>query len=123
MAYIGTRMPALHNRILAAGKATFVGDVSLPGVSHMAVVRSTYAHDRIKEIDTSAAERLPGVISTVVGEEIRMNTNPIPTHGHVWGEKLLFLYAWGLHRFRFGGEPIAAVVAEDRYTANQAARL
>jgi carbon-monoxide dehydrogenase large subunit len=123
MAYIGTRMPALHNRILAAGKATFVGDVNLPGVSHMAVVRSTYAHARIKEIDTSAAERLPGVIATVVGEEIRKNTNPIPTHSPALGEKRILLYALAVDKVRYVGEPIAAVVAEDRYTANQAARL
>jgi carbon-monoxide dehydrogenase large subunit len=116
-------MPALHNRILAAGKATYVGDVNLPGVSHMAVVRSTYAHARIKEIDTSAAERLPGVIATVVGEEIRKNTNPIPTHSPALGEKRILLYALAVDKVRYVGEPIAAVVAEDRYTANQAARL
>ena len=123
MGYIGKSIPALNNRILAAGKGTFVGDIDLPGMCHMAMVRSPYAHARIKAIDTSAADRLPGVITTIVGEEVRQKTNPIPTHSPALGEKRIKLYALAVDKVRYVGEPVAAVVAEDRYTANQAARL
>src|SRR5271163_2724680 len=75
---IGSRVPALNSRALVAGHGIYVGDITLPGMLHMALVRSIYAHALVKSIDVSAAAALPGVVCVVTGEEIRRNTKPIP---------------------------------------------
>jgi len=75
---IGSRVPALNSRALVAGRGIYVGDITLPGMLHMALVRSMYAHALIKSIDTSSAEALAGVVCVVTGDEIRRNTKPIP---------------------------------------------
>ena len=123
MKYIGKGIPGKNNQILTAGKGTFVGDITLPGMCHLAVVRSPYAHARIKSIDTSAAEQVPGVITTITGEEIVRNTKPIPTHSSALGEKKFQFYALAIGKARYVGEPVAAVVAEDRFTAKRGAEL
>jgi aerobic carbon-monoxide dehydrogenase large subunit len=121
--YIGKGIIGKTNQVLTAGKGTFVGDITLPEMCHLSVVRSPYAHARIKSIDTKAAEQLPGVIATITGDEIVRNTNPIPTHSSALGEKKFELYALPIGKVRYVGEPVAAVVAEDRYTAKRAAEL
>lgn len=123
MSYIGRNVEGKTNRILAAGKGTYVGDLHLEGMCHLALVRSPYAHARIKSIDTSAAEALPGVLLTVSGEEIRAKTKPIPTHSPALGEKGTKIYALAVDKVLYAGEPVVGVVAEDRFTANQAAKL
>ena len=122
MKYIGKGIPGKTNQVLAAGKGTFVGDISMPGMCHLAVVRSPYAHARIKSIDTSAADRLPGVITTITGEEIVRKTKPIPTHSSALGEKKFLIYALAVDKARYVGEPVAAVVAEDRFIAKRSGR-
>ncbi len=81
MKYIGTSVQALPNRQLAAGKGTFVDDVYLDGMLHMAVSRSPYAHARIRSIDTQGAEAVPGVVYVITGKEVKENNEP--DHGGV----------------------------------------
>jgi aerobic carbon-monoxide dehydrogenase large subunit len=121
--FIGAGIPGKTNRLLVAGKGTYVADIDLPGTLHMAVVRSPYAHARVRAIDTRAADAHPGVAATIVGEEIRQHTRPIPTHSPALGEKPCPIYALAIDTVRYAGEPVAAVVATDRYTAIQAAQL
>src|SRR5258706_15513468 len=52
------------------GQGRYVDDIKLPGMLHMAIVRSPYAHARITGIDTSAAKQLPGVTAVLIGGEI-----------------------------------------------------
>ena len=56
---------------LVSGSSTYVDDVVLPGMLHMAVTRSIYAHARIKRIDISKAQKLAGVHTIVTGDEVR----------------------------------------------------
>jgi aerobic carbon-monoxide dehydrogenase large subunit len=121
--YIGKGITGKTNQILTAGKGIFVGDITLPGMCHLAVVRSSYAHARIKSIDTKAADQFPGVVATIIGDEIIRNTKPIPTHSPALGEKKFELYALAIGKVRYSGDPVAAVVAEDRFTAKHAAEL
>jgi carbon-monoxide dehydrogenase large subunit len=112
----------MTNAQLAAGKGTFVGDIFLPGMTYMAVLRSPFAHARIRSIDTSAAEAMPGVVGVITGAEIVENTEPIPSS---WdpkemGAKEVKWYALCRDRVRFVGEAVAAVVAEDKLTAYEA---
>src|SRR5262245_7288733 len=125
MSTIGQPMTGLTNRQLVAGRGTFVDDVVLPNTAHAAVLRSPYAHALIRSIDTSAAEAVPGVLCVVTGDEIRERTNAIP---EAWdpsevGAKSIRWYALCPERVRFVGEAVACVVAEDRWTAREAADL
>src|SRR5258708_29924645 len=91
--FVGAGIPMKTNRLLVAGKGTYVADIDLPGTLHMAVVRSPYAHAHLRSIDTRAADAHPGVVATIVGEEVRQHTRPIPTHSPALGEKPCAIYA------------------------------
>ncbi len=125
MTYVGQGVLGLTNRQLAAGKGTFVADVTLPNMAHLAVVRTPHAHARIRGIDTKAAEAVPGVVCVVTGPEILANTDPIPPAYDTTAmfAKQIETYALAIKKVRYVGEPVAAVVAEDRYTAARAAAL
>ena len=120
--YIGQRQPGLTSRRLAAGHGTYVGDIELPDMLAMAVLRSPHASARIASVDTARAAALPGVRYVVTGAEIHERTHPIPegwdtstinANGVSW-------YALCLDRVRYVGEAVAAVVADDRWTAQLA---
>jgi carbon-monoxide dehydrogenase large subunit len=121
--YIGTGMTSLTNRQLAAGKGTFVADYKPEGMLHMAVLRSPYASARIRGIDTKAAEQMPGVVYVITGQEVAANMNPIfeAYDTAAMGAKGVKWYALVPERVRFVGEAVAAVVAEDKWTARAAA--
>ncbi len=121
--FIGAGIPGKTNRLLVAGKGVYVADIELPDMLHMAVVRSPYAHARIRGIDTNGARGVPDVVATIVGDEIREHTHPIPTHSPALGEKPCPIYALAIDVVRYVGEPVAAVVATDRFTAIRAAQL
>src|SRR5690348_3697730 len=78
MGYVGQRITGLRNRQLVAGKGTFVADIDLPGMAYMAVLRSPFAHARIRSVDTTAALELPGVLAVVTGADVAAETDPIP---------------------------------------------
>src|SRR6266498_2301699 len=69
--HVGASYAGLTNVELALGNGTFVSDVELPGMAHVAILRSPHAHARITSIDTSAAEALEGVLYVMTGEEAR----------------------------------------------------
>lgn len=125
MTFVGQRVPGLTNRQLAAGRGTFVGDIELPQMAYVAILRSPYPHARIRAIDTSEATAHPGVIYVITGDEVVENMNPIPGS---WdpasmGAKEVKWYSLCHDRARFVGEAVAAVVAEDRSTAFEALSL
>jgi len=125
MKYIGEDIGALPSRQLVAGKGQYVGDLQLDGLLHMAVLRSPYAHARIKSVDTKAAEQVPGVVYVITGKEVKENMQPIVEayDTAAMGAKGVKWYALCPERVRFVGEAVAAVVAEDKYTARKAADL
>jgi aerobic carbon-monoxide dehydrogenase large subunit len=122
--YVGRSIPGLTNTQLAAGKGTFVDDIQLPGMAYMAVLRSPYAHARIRSVDTTKAGQLPGVLYAISGEEIQAHTNPIPENydPRPMGAKQVKWYALCPDRARFVGEAVAAVVARDKFTAYEAVK-
>ncbi len=125
MKYVGGRFTGLTNRQLAAGHGTYVSDIQLPEMTYLAVLRSPHAHARIRGIDTGAAERLPGVVYVMTGQEARAQMKPIP---EAWktreiGAKGVDWYALAPERVRYVGEAVAAVVAEDKPTAYRALQL
>jgi aerobic carbon-monoxide dehydrogenase large subunit len=123
--HVGTRRTGLTNVELALGKGTFVSDVQLPDMAHAAVLRSPHAHARITSIDTAAAESLEGVLYVMTGREAEEAMRPIP---EAWdtkevGAKGVHWYPLTAGRVRYVGEAVAAVVAEDTYTAHMARDL
>ncbi len=64
------------------GKGTYVDDVKLPGMLYMDIVRSPYAHARIKRIDVSKARAMPGVIDVITGERVGQGQSRVDAHAH-----------------------------------------
>ena len=100
------------------GKGNYVDDVKMPGMTFGAMVRSPYAHARIKRIDTSRAVALPGVIAVITAEELK----PFKLH---WMPTLAgdvqAVLADG--KVSFQNQEVAFVIAEDRYIAADGAEL
>lgn len=100
------------------GKGNYVDDVNLPGMVYGQLVRSPYAHARIKSINTEKAKALPGVLAIITGEDLaKAGLAWMPT---LSGDKQMVL-ATG--KVLFQAQEVAFVVAEDRYTAADAAEL
>ncbi len=100
------------------GKGNYIDDVQLPGMVYGHMVRSPYAHARLKAIRTEEAKKLPGVLAVITGEDLaKANLAWMPTLFH---DKQMVL-ATG--KVLFQSQEVAFVVAEDRYTAADAADL
>ncbi|PYS15748.1 MAG: carbon monoxide dehydrogenase [Acidobacteria bacterium] len=121
--YVGQAMKRKEDPRLVSGTSTYVDDVVLPGMLHMAVTRSMHAHARIKRIDTSKAQKLPGVVAVVTGEEVAAHCGLIPCAASLPNMKRAQRHLLATNKVRFVGEPVAAVVAEDKYIARDAADL
>jgi carbon-monoxide dehydrogenase large subunit len=117
--WIGKDVPRLEDPKLLAGRATYVDDVSLPGMLEAAVLRSPIAHARIARIDTSRARSVPGVFAVITGEDARSLSNPVPA----FCAEPVVEYALAIDKVRYAGEAVAAVAAVDRYTAEDALGL
>jgi aerobic carbon-monoxide dehydrogenase large subunit len=100
------------------GKGNYVDDVRLPGMLHGAVLRSPFAHARIRNIDTSAAEAHPEVKAVITGETLEgLGLAWMPT---LSGDTQAVL---ATDKVRFQGQEVAFVVAEDHYSARDALQL
>jgi aerobic carbon-monoxide dehydrogenase large subunit len=83
----GRRIPSLTGLPLVAGRATFVNDLLLPGLTWIAFLRSPHPHARIRSIDPSPAEAIPGVVRVLTGADVLAALAPIPSGADVaaWG--------------------------------------
>jgi carbon-monoxide dehydrogenase large subunit len=100
------------------GKGNYVDDVRLPGMVYGQIVRSPYAHARIKKINIEPAMKLPGVLAVITGEDLaKAGLAWMPTLFH---DKQMVL-ATG--KVLFQSQEVAFVIAEDRYVAADAAEL
>jgi carbon-monoxide dehydrogenase large subunit len=97
------------------GKGNYIDDLTLPGMLHMAILRSPHAHARIKSVDTGAAGSMPGVIAVVTGELMAQ-------HKLAWMPTLSYdtQAVLATDKVRFQGQEVAAVIAETKYQAEDA---
>ncbi|AXK82702.1 xanthine dehydrogenase family protein molybdopterin-binding subunit [Pseudolabrys taiwanensis] len=123
--YFGEPIPRNEDRRLLTGQALFVDDVELPGLLHAALLRSQVAHARIKSIDVSAALARKGVVAVYTAEDLGaywqpgpLLVPPPPIAGIVFNQRMQVPLA--KDKVRHVGEPIAIVVAESRYIAEDA---
>src|SRR3989442_6825137 len=125
-AMLGSPIKRREDPRLITGQATYVDDIKLTGMLHMAVLRSPYGHARITSINTDAARKLPGVVAVYTAQDLKGAVGnvpvavPLPPH---------IPNGMGIHgplaegKVRFFGDPVAVVIAEDRYTARDARDL
>ena len=115
---LGHRVKRKEDDRFIRGKGTYIDDITLPGMLHMAILRSPYAHATITGIDTSKAQAVPGVVAVVTGELMAQhNLAWMPTMS---GDTQAVL---ATDKVRFQGQEVAAVIAEDLYTAKDALEL
>jgi carbon-monoxide dehydrogenase large subunit len=115
---LGHRVKRKEDDRFIRGKGTYIDDIKLPGMLHMAILRSPYAHATITGIDTSKAQAIPGVVAVVTGELMAQhNLAWMPT---LSGDTQAVL---ATDKVRFQGQEVAAVIAEDLYTAKDALEL
>jgi carbon-monoxide dehydrogenase large subunit len=94
------------------GKGNYVDDVSLPGMLHMDIVRSPYAHAKIKSINAEKALKIPGVLAVITGETLaKYNLHWMPT---LMSDTQMVL---PVEKVMYQAQEVAAVIATDRYTA------
>src|SRR5215471_14837219 len=101
------------------GQALHVGNIEMPGMLHVAVLRSPYAHARIIRIDKSKAEKLNGVALVLTGAEIAKMPEVDPHFGPAFRDQPIL----AVERACFIGDPVVAVAAVNRRTAEDALQL
>jgi carbon-monoxide dehydrogenase large subunit len=115
---VGERIKRREDPRLIQGRGTYVDDIKLPGMLHLAFKRSDIAHGRIVSIDTSEAEKMRGVEAVFTGAQVAEFLPPMPI-GTPFPSPDHHAVATG--KVRYVGEPVAVVVARDRYLARDAA--
>ena len=121
--YIGKPLKRIEDPRLLKGIATYVDDVTLPGMLHMAVLRSPYAHAGINDIKTEAAKALTGVSGVFTGAEVNEPCGLVPCVALAPNQKAPKHTVLAGDRVYFVGHPVAIVVATDRSTARDALDL
>jgi CO/xanthine dehydrogenase Mo-binding subunit len=112
---VGTPRPRVDGYERVSGSAVYAMDVTFPDMLHAAIVRCPHAHARVKKVDTSKAERMPGVRAVLTGE------SPGAKLPWYFGEKGPTSLLFDPH-CRYEGEEVAAVAAETPQQAHEAAR-
>jgi aerobic carbon-monoxide dehydrogenase large subunit len=118
--YVGTDVRRREDPALLRGRTRFMGDLAMPGLLAVAFLRSPHAHARIVDVDTREARGLPGVEAIVTGADLAATTRAIEADLSAGNYKRTSWPALAHSKVRFVGEPVAAVVASDRYRAEDA---
>ncbi len=124
--YIGKRLTRNEDPRLLTGQALFVDDVEIPGMLHAAFLRSDYAHARLRSINVSAARSRPGVVAVYTAEDMGDAWQPGPplVSPPPTVEDIVFHSRTQVplvkDKVRLAGEPLAVVIAESRYVAEDA---
>src|SRR6266571_312908 len=124
--YTGASIKRSEDPRILTGAGRYVDDIKLPGMLHAAFVRSPLAHARVLSVDVSAARALPGVVAALTGADLEAMT--------VSGPDLLTALLGGsgptpeftllaTDKVRFMGDPVAIVIAESRYVAEDGCEL
>ena len=119
--WVGKSIRRVEDPKFLRGRGGYIGDMTLPGMLHAAVLSSPYAHARITSIDTARALVAPGVHAVITGAQAAEFTDPLPDFGpnpaaHTWR-------CLAVGKARYVGEGVAVVVADSRYLAEDARAL
>src|ERR1700733_8584753 len=124
--YTGASIKRSEDPRILTGRGRYVDDLKLPGMLHAAFVRSPLAHGRVLSVDVSAAQALPGVVAVLTGADLEAMTVPGP-------DPLMALFGaagptpeftlLATDKVRLMGDPVAVVIAESRYLAEDGCEL
>ena len=123
---IGARIQRREDPKLITGHGNYIDDVNLVNMAHMSIIRSPHAHARIRSIDTSQARAAKGVVAVLTAADFKAVIHaPLPvTNSFVADKKQVpDQFAISADEVAYAGEPVAVVIAEDRYLADDAAQL
>ncbi len=122
--YIGQSVPRPNAKRLLQGRGVYTDDLRLPRLAHVVFFRSPHAHARIVKLDFTRARAMPGVIAVVDGKALATYCKPwVAVLAHLKGIKSAPQHAIAIDRACWQGEAVAAVVAESRAQAEDAAEL
>ncbi len=111
---VGQSVPRVDGVAKVTGNAKYVADLAIPGMIEGKFLRSPYAHARIRSIDTTEAEAMPGVVAVLTSKDLG-DIGPYIGRGKNKDQPVI-----AMNRVIFTGQPVAAVAAVDRATAEQA---
>src|SRR5258706_14124448 len=111
---VGQSVPRVDGVDKVTGKAKYTGDLLIPGMIEGKFLRSPYAHARIRSIDTAEAEAMPGVVAVLTSKDLG-DIGPYIGRGKNKDQPVI-----ALNRVIYAGQPVAAVAALDRATAEAA---
>ena len=117
---IGQRVHRVEDVRFLTGRGTYLADLDVPGLKHIAILRSPHAHALIRSIDIAPALESPGVVAAFTGAELARVSQPFSHLLPLPTIKPLEWYVLATDKVRFVGEPIAVVVAGSRYQAEDA---
>lgn len=118
--HLGRSLPRVEDHALLTGRGRYGDDAPVrAGTLHAAILRSPHAHARLLALDTAAAQALPGVRAVLTGADVQRWSRPFI----VGVKQPMALWALAIDRVRYVGEPVAVVVAESRYLAEDALEL
>lgn len=123
--WLGARLARKEDARLITGAGKFISDMVVPGMLHAVFVRSEYAHARIKGIDKSAAEAMTGVVAVYTGEDLKDEFKSMDQPVLIPNLDAQYpkYYALAVGKVRYHGEPVALVIARDKYIAEDASEL
>jgi CO/xanthine dehydrogenase Mo-binding subunit len=116
---VGKPVPRVDGPKKVMGRPIYTGDIEMPGMLHGVILRSTYPHARVRGVDKSRAERVPGVVAVVSGADVANTPGVEPWFGPVFRDQAIL----AIDKVRYIGDPVAAVVAVDRESAEEALEL
>ncbi|MGI9333709.1 MAG: xanthine dehydrogenase family protein molybdopterin-binding subunit, partial [Gammaproteobacteria bacterium] len=118
--FVGRSVERVEDLTLLRGRGRFADDLPVPpGLSHAAFLRASVPHARISSLDTERAKAMPGVHAVVTGEDVQAHSSPFITAVKVDAPQ----HALATDRIRYVGEPLAIVIADSRYVAEDALDL
>jgi aerobic carbon-monoxide dehydrogenase large subunit len=123
ISWIGRSLLRYEDPELLTGKGRYIADVVRPGMLDAVFLRSPYPHARIRGIDSSAALAVDGVRAVLTGADLPEDVGPQPCNHLFHGQRETPYFALARERARYVGEPVAIVVAESQYVAEDAREL
>ncbi|HMA36759.1 MAG TPA: molybdopterin cofactor-binding domain-containing protein [Chloroflexia bacterium] len=116
-ANVGASVQRHEDPKLITGAGTYVDDIKLPGMLYVGIVRSPHAHARITRIDVEAARRHPRAKAVITGQEVRARQKaPLPISWRIPPDiQTPDHWAMATEKVHYVGEPVAAVLVDDRY--------
>src|SRR5215475_5515072 len=121
--YIGQKVKRTEDPRLIQGIGHYVDDIELAGTLSVAILRSPYAHAKINSINIEAAKNAPGVLAVYTGKDVEGKVGNVPCAVALPELKVPKYPVLAAGKVIFMGQPIAAVVATDKYKARDAADL